>query len=352
MISFYPGPSKVYSDIPRYVQDAYKSGVMSINHRSSEFVEISKTVIHLLKSKLRIPEDYTLFFTSSATECWEILAQSLISKKSYHLFNGAFGQKWYEYTKKLKPNAEGLTFSLHNPIMPSGLNIPEDTEMICITQNETSNGTQVRNKTIAEIKKHYSEPLLAVDATSSLGGVYLDFKQADIWYASVQKCLGLPAGMALMICSPKALQKAREIGENNHYNSLLFMMEKMKVHQTTYTPNVLGIYLMMRTLKTSPIIEAQDSLIKERYNKWVEKINQLQHFKCLITNDEVRSHTVLTVEGKTEQITSIKREAKDAGILLGNGYGNWKMTTFRIANFPAIQRKEINRLENFLSSYY
>ena len=69
MISFYPGPSKVHDEIPRYVKDAAKLGIMSINHRSDEFVKMSERTIGLLKSKLSIPKNYTVFFTSSATEC-------------------------------------------------------------------------------------------------------------------------------------------------------------------------------------------------------------------------------------------------------------------------------------------
>src|SRR5688572_22240560 len=99
MISFYPGPSRVHDEIPQYVKEAYKKGILSINHRSDGFMEISEKTIGLLREKLNIPKDYTVFYTSSATECWEIIAQSLVTKKSHHIFNGSFGQKWFEYTK-------------------------------------------------------------------------------------------------------------------------------------------------------------------------------------------------------------------------------------------------------------
>ncbi len=39
-----------------------------------------------------------------------------------------------------------------------------------------------------------------------------------------------------------------------------------------------------------------------------------------------------------------------AGFLLGEGYGDLKTTTFRIANFPALRDKEINALRKFLST--
>ena len=93
MISFYPGPSRVHDEIPEYVKEAYKKGILSINHRSEAFMKLSERTITLLKSKLEIPEDYTVLYTTSATECWEIIAQSVIQKSSFHFFNGAFGKK-------------------------------------------------------------------------------------------------------------------------------------------------------------------------------------------------------------------------------------------------------------------
>jgi phosphoserine aminotransferase len=87
-----------------------------------------------------------------------------------------------------------------------------------------------------------------------MAGVELDWQSADIWFASVQKCFGLPAGMAVMVCSPKALQYAEIIGDRKYYNSLLFMNDNFKKYQTHYTPNVLEIYLLSKILEQIPDI--------------------------------------------------------------------------------------------------
>ena len=351
MPTFYPGPSKIYSKVAAYMQDAFDKGVLSINHRSPEFIDISKRTITLLKEKLNIPESYTIFYTASATECWEIIAQSLVKKKSFHIYNGAFGEKWCHYTKKLKPKSIGIAFDENNKLDISGLQVLDTAEVICLTQNETSNGTEISNEKIAKIKAQHAEKLIAIDATSSMGGVDLVFENADLWYASVQKCFGLPAGLALMICSPQAIKKALEIGENNHYNSLTFMVDKMKDFQTTYTPNVLNIYLLMRVMQDAPPIKKTHEITLSRFQNWVAFINEFTDFKLLITNHEVQSKTVLTVTAKPAIISAIKTQAKAAGITLGNGYGDLKNTTFRIANFPAIEQQEIGVLQAFLKGF-
>src|SRR5688572_23353320 len=268
MVSFYPGPSRVHDEIPRYVNDAARQGIMSINHRSEEFVAISKKTITLLKQKLNVPKNYTVFFTSSATECWEIIAQSLITDKSYHFYNGAFGLKWFEYTRKIKSGATALPFDREVAIDPSALASTESKSVICITQNETSNGTQVANKTIAAIKKNNPDSIVAIDATSSMGGIILDFKSADIWFASVQKCFGLPAGLGIMVCSPQAIAQAKVVNNNQYYNSIVFMDAVMEKWQTPFTPNVLSIYLLMRVLEKNKAIKEVNKVTINRFNEW------------------------------------------------------------------------------------
>jgi len=351
MISFYPGPSRVHDEIPKYVKDAHKLGIMSINHRSPGFVKMSEKVIQLLKKKLNIPKDYTIFYTSSATECWEIIAQSLITEKSYHLHNGAFGQKWFDYTKRLHPQSEGISFSINDSLNPSQLVFENENKVICITQNETSNGTQVTNTIIRRIKKNNPQHLVAVDATSSIGGIKLDFKAADIWFASVQKCFGLPAGLGLMVCSPQALAHASVIGEKNHYNSLTFMMEMMKNYQTPFTPNVLGIYLLMRVLENSDSIKEIEKKTISRFTDWITFLSKQKSFSHLVNTKTVRSFTVITVTTSPELIQKIKDKARQHGLLLGEGYGEWKSSTFRIANFPALKTREIAKLKTFLKSF-
>ena len=351
MISFYPGPSRVHDEIPQYVKDAHQEGFLSINHRSEEFMKLSEDVIGLLKIKLNIPKDYTIFYTSSATECWEIIAQSLMTGPAFHLYNGAFGKKWYTYTHRIAAGAKKIPFEQEELIDIKKLRFGKDGGVICITQNETSNGTQVGNDIIRGVKQRYPSHLVAVDATSSMAGIFLDFNAADIWFASVQKCFGLPAGLGLMVCSPAAMQKVQQIGENNHYNSLSFMGEMMEKWQTPFTPNVLNIYLLYRVLQDSKPIGEVHEKTEARYRQWTEFLSGRRSLQHLIANEAVHSYTVIPIKATESLVTAIKSRAKKRGLLLGEGYGDLKASTFRIANFPAIRKSEIKTLREFLSEY-
>ena len=142
MISFYPGPSKVYPEIEKYLQDAFREGILSQNHRSQPFMDLMRETIELLHEKLNIPKDFSIFFTSSATECWEIISQSLVEKSSFHIFNGAFGEKWFEYSKKITQKSGFSKFELQNEFTIFE-KLDFDADVWCFTQNETSNGTQM-----------------------------------------------------------------------------------------------------------------------------------------------------------------------------------------------------------------
>lgn len=351
MISFYPGPSRVHDEIPDYVKDAFKAGILSVNHRSEEFMQLSEKTIALLKDKLEIPKDYTIFYTSSATECWEIIAQSLIDKTSYHFFNGSFGKKWFEYTRRLRAGAKATEFGLNEQLVPEKIRAGKKAGVICITQNETSNGTQVTGSTLAGIRERYPQHLIAVDATSSMGGIALDFQYGDVWFASVQKCFGLPAGLGIMACSPAAMSRAKEIGEGSHYNSMTFMASMMEKWQTPFTPNVLNIYLLCRVLEASRPIRAMNARTIDRYSMWVRYFKEKKTLRHLVDNEEVRSFTVVPVHATEDLITTVKSRARRHGFLLGEGYGELKPSTFRIANFPAIRKKEIRALMKFLKDY-
>ncbi|WKN43688.1 aminotransferase class V-fold PLP-dependent enzyme [Tunicatimonas pelagia] len=350
MITFYPGPSKVYPEVPDYVRDAYDAGVLSINHRSPEFMEIFQRTTQLVKEKLHIPEDYTVVFSSSATECWEIICQSLVEKKSFHMYNGAFGAKWLRYAQILVPTTESLAFETESIPEVNSIQVG-DSELIALTHNETSNGTALPSDWMQELRARFPEILIAVDATSSMAGVDLSWEAADVWFASVQKCFGLPAGLAAMVLSPKAIERVQKIGNRGYYNSLLNIYEQNQHHQTTHTPNVLGIYLLMRVMEDREPISIISAEIKARYSEWKKMLFNLNYVKHIIHNSQVQSKTVITFQAEKEVINQIRQQARAHGIVLGNGYGKLKETTLRIANFPAITENDIHQLKEFFANF-
>lgn len=346
-LTFYPGPSQLYPQVEQYMQDACRSGILSMNHRSTAFMAMMAQTISDLHAKLNVPMGYEIYFTSSATECWEVISQSLVGKGSLHAFNGAFGQKWFEYARRLHP-ALAHPFALNEPLDVETSEHLTDAEILCLTHNETSNGTALSAEILQNTRKAFSG-LIAVDATSSMGGVVLPWESGDVWFASVQKCFGLPPGLGVLVVSPQAIHHAKQVGERDHYNSLLFLRDNFAKRQTPYTPNTLAIYLLGRVMQQVPPIELIDDRIVNRAEDWYDFLYE-NAFDVLVESPLLRSQTVIALKGSEEGMSELREKALAAGIVLGKGYGTWKDTSLRIANFPAIGDEEVSRLMEFLKA--
>lgn len=347
MLSFYPGPSKVYPQALDFIQEAFDQGIVSINHRSKRFEYVLKETMEAMTASWKIPQDYTIYFVSSATEAWEIVAQSLVGTKSAHFYNGAFGKKWGQYASQINPNTQLISFGLHESLAKNADKLASDVDTICLVQSETSNGTGQQIRRL----DYPADVLIAVDATSSMGGVCLPWQEADIWLASVQKCLGIPAGLGIMICSPKALQRAHTLNHRKHYNDILLMEDNRKSFQTHYTPNVLSIYLMCRLTQTLPDLHEIEQETLRKLAIWEQFWESQKHWdlRFLIPEKALRLPTVLALTGPDVEIERIQRISLAHGIELGKGYGEWKSNSVRIANFPSHTEADIHHLINILT---
>jgi phosphoserine aminotransferase len=317
-------------------------------------MELWKSTKKLLHEKLFIPKDYEIFITSSSTECWEIVNQSLLCDQVQFFYNGAFGKKWFKYAVTnrtatgFQTHLRGTRFFENQLIEETEVN-PMN-QWMCIVQNETSNGTHISEDSIRELRKKAPHSLVAIDATSSLGGQLWDWQVGDIWLSSVQKCLGLPAGMALLVVSPQAMEWAKKVDERNHYNSLLTIYQNFRKNQTHITPNVLGVYLLHGILQHLDTIDTIDEKLANRARTLYSFFDMHSSFKPLITNELTRSQTVICLKGTPSDIQAIKKSAQSSHLVLGNGYGEWKENTIRIANFPAIDSSTYDLLTKTLFS--
>ncbi|TDB65081.1 aminotransferase class V-fold PLP-dependent enzyme [Arundinibacter roseus] len=343
-LTFYPGPSKLHAQVEQHLQEAFQSGLLSANHRSTAFMAMLEETLLALRIKLSIPDGYEVYLTSSATECWEIISQSLVQQASHHVYNGAFGKKWFEYAQRLHPATTGQLFGF-NDFPPDPAHVPA-AEVLCVTHTETSNGTALPLPFLAELRKN-QPGLIAVDATSSMGGEALPWLLADVWFASVQKCFGLPSGLGILIVSPLAIERAQALNEQNHYNSLLFIRSNFQQFQTPFTPNTLGIFLLKRCMQERSPIEKISTSLHQRAEIWYNFLRE-NGYKLLVGLPEVQAVTVVVAQDSEENIRMIKAKAQAAEITLGNGYGAWKKTTFRLANFPAITTDDSDRLMQVL----
>lgn len=344
-ISFYPGPSQIHSQIKTIYEEAFEQNITGYNHRSSYFIEIIQNCRTHLFQKLNVPQDYQLGFLSSATEAWSCIANSFTNIPATFFYNGSFGEKWYQVHNSSNKNTSGIPFGINHTLPYSTLpNINQ--QIIGICQSETSNGSMVPNEILKDIRTQYPDALIAVDATSSMAGVELDFSNADIWFASVQKCFGLPAGLCVLIMSPRVIEYA---STRNNPTNMYDLYDKASIFQTIHTPNTINIYALGALMAQSADISTthKNTSLKARlWNNYLKE-NNLQ---TVCTNPETVSETVFCISYDSEKIDHLLKSCFNHGFMLGKGYGAWAKNTFRIANFPALEVEQIVALQKVLST--
>lgn len=351
------GPSKLYPAVEGFLQDAYQSGILSRSHRSAEFSELYQSTLNCFREKLHLPNDYYLFFLTSATECWSVIAEGLVSKRSLHYFSGAFGQRWFLHTNELTGKAQSASFK---PMEFSERLFElfdfQTDDLICLTHNETSNGSQVPFTFLEKLRALAPNSVLAVDVTSSFGAITTPFPLADVWFASVQKCLGLPSGLAVMFCSPRAIERMLEVNFNQRYNALQYIYQNALKFQPTHTPNTLDIYLLNRILSTLEPIERISARIENRAQNFYAHYQPLMGVFCKhIGPQHLISDTVFCMEmdeDLNENVSDLKARLAANGYIVASGYGTLKETTFRVANFPAVTDEELNGFKNLIAEWY
>ena len=352
---FTPGPTQLFPTVANHLQTALRKNVLEISHRSKVFEQIYQNAVQRLKDFYYIPDDYQIFFLASGTEAMERIIENSVDKTSFHFINGAFSKRFAETTKELGKKVFANE-------MPAGqdfdyeVSIPIEAELICFTQNETSIGYQIEPKNILKIAKKYPDKLIAVDVVSSAPYPNLNFSKLDYVFFSVQKCFGLPAGLGVLIISPRAIIKAKQLNKKNinigSYHNLLSLLKYGAKNQTPDTPNVLNIYLLGQVLKDFQLI-GLDAIRKQLETKAAivnKLVEQNDFYKFFVKNPNARSKTVFVLEivGNSKVIIN---HLADKGFIIGSGYKEFKQTQIRIANFPATTIKQMTQLVKELDIY-
>ncbi len=348
-IYFTVGPSQVYPKLYKYLTQAMKEDIPSLNHRGAEFKLLFKNTTEGLRKLLNIPSSYKILFVSSALEGMERTVQGCVQKFSFHIVTGSFGKTWANYASSLGKTILKSEIKTGEGIELTKLDVPIESELICITQNDTSSGVWFPMEDIYALQKKYPEKLIALDVVSSIPYVDIDYKFIDVTFFSVQKGFGLPAGLAVIIISPKTLAKTEALFKKDlnigSYHSLKHLSEKAIYFQTPETPNVLNIYLLNKVIKDmlktnlKKIRSETDQKAKVLYNFF----DSHKKYTSFIKNIKFRSPTTLVFEVKGESETLRKKLAKK-GFILGAGYGDNKLNHIRIANFPSHSLKNVKSM--------
>jgi aspartate aminotransferase-like enzyme len=236
---FTPGPTP----IPEEVLSALSRPI--IHHRQADFKEIFLRTCENLKYLFQTKED-VLTLTASGTGAMEAAVVNLLSTgdSAIYVDGGKFGQRWGQILKKygvtpLEIRVEWGSALDPDTIKQNLVRHPES-KAIFLTHSETSTGTAVDLKRIAQVVRETSEALIVVDGISSVGAleVHMDAWGIDVLLTGSQKGLMLPPGLSFIAFSRRAREAVRTSGLPKFYFDLARAWKTLKETQTPWTPAI------------------------------------------------------------------------------------------------------------------
>jgi len=202
---FTPGPTPV----PPEVLAATAEPI--VHHRGSDFRAIYERTLARLRDVYRTGSDVLLFSASGSGGMDSAVANLCASGDTVAVVShGSFGERWIAICEQYGADVHAIRYEwgeapdpaeVASAVRESGAGI------VFCQQSDTSTGVV---SDVRAMKEAIGEPMLVVDAVSSLGAVPLetDAWDIDVAVSGSQKALMCPPGIALVSVSGRALERA------------------------------------------------------------------------------------------------------------------------------------------------
>ncbi|MEM0161259.1 MAG: alanine--glyoxylate aminotransferase family protein [Thermoplasmata archaeon] len=337
---FIPGPTEVSEDVLKILSKPI------IGHRSKEMSDLYERIHDNLQKFFNTKYEVEVF-TTSGTGLMEGSIRNIIQSKVLSLTNGSFSERWYKIALANGKDAKALEYEWGKAAKPEDVEkmLEKDKfEGVALTHNETSTGVRTPIDAISDVA-HKHDALLMVDAVSSLAGDLINVNKADVIFAPTQKAFGLPPGLAIAFISPAAMEKTKTVKDRGYFFDFVAMHDYyVEKKQIPATPAVTFFYALDYQL---------EKMIKEgmeqRYNRHKEMAKMVQNWAKknfdLFAEPGYESVTVTTVKNnKNINVEALRKELRNKGMEISNGYGKLKEKTFRIAHMGDLTPKDIKEL--------
>lgn len=207
---FIPGPT----NIPEVIRKA--CDMPTVDHRSPAFARVFKPAVAGVKAVLGTRDGEVILFPSTGTGGWEAAITNTLSPGDTVLAArfGMFSHRWIDMCQRHGLNVEIIEtpWGQGAPVTAIEAALAADRghriKAVLATHNETATGVKSDIAGIRKAMDRASHPaMLFVDGVSSIGSMpfEMDGWGVDIAVAGSQKGFMLPAGLAILGLSPKAV---------------------------------------------------------------------------------------------------------------------------------------------------
>ncbi|PSL22101.1 L-aspartate--glyoxylate aminotransferase BhcA [Shimia abyssi] len=240
---FIPGPTNMPEALRRAVD------MPTLDHRSSLFAEMLHPARAGVKKVLKSETAEVFFFPSTGTGGWETALTNTLSPGDTILAarNGMFSHRWIDMCQRHGLNVQvvetewglGLPADRFEEILSSDTS--HQIKVVLATHNETATGVKSDIAAVRKALDAAGHPaMLYVDGVSSIAS--MDFRMdewgVDIAVTGSQKGFMLPAGLAIVGFSPKAMQMVEAATLPRTFFDIRDMGRSYAANGYPYTPAV------------------------------------------------------------------------------------------------------------------
>ena len=341
---FIPGPTNI-PDVIRKACD-----MATLDHRSGEFAEIFAPAVAGVKQVLKTKTAEIVIFPATGTGGWEAAICNTLSPgdKVLAARHGMFSQRWIDLCQRHgldvqiveTPWGEGCPTQPYAEILAADKS--HEIKAVLATHNETATGVRSDIAGVRKALDSSSHPaLLLVDGVSSIGS--MDFRMddwgVDIAVTGSQKGFMLPAGLAIVGISPKALSHAKSAKLHRTFFDFNDMLRSYETGGYPYTPAV-GLLNGLKTATDMLLTEGLDNVFA-RHHRIAEGIRRAVFAwgmtPCAASPD-LFSDTVTAINtpdgfNATDIVT---HAANSYGVAFGVGLGDVAGKVFRIGHLGSL----------------
>ena|SRR5680860_262822 len=274
---YVPGPTNV----PHSVLSAMH--VPMEDHRASDLHELTKPLFVDLNKVFKTTKGQSFIFPATGTAGWEIALTNTLSPgdKVLSARFGQFSHLWINMAERLKLNVDFLKVPWGDgaPVADIEKKLTEDKnheiKAVMVVHNETATGVTSEIAAVRKALDATKHPaMLFVDGVSSIASI--DFRMdewgVDMAVAGSQKGFMLPAGLAIVCASQKALEARKTAKLPRCFLDLEDHIKTNAQGLFPYTPSV----PMLRGLRASLNLLFDEGLenVFERHHRLAEGVRQ------------------------------------------------------------------------------
>jgi aspartate aminotransferase-like enzyme len=349
---FIPGPVHV---LPEVLQQLSR---YTLGHRGKEYSQLHKETTDMLK-KILFTEQSVFLSTSSASGVWEGSIRNCVDHNETVLCTmcGAFSDKFASVARACGRNVEELKVDWGKAVTAEMIDkkLAEGKySAVTIVHNETSTGLKNPVYEISEMmKKKYPDVLVLVDSVSGMVGMPIEFDKLgwDVVFASVQKAFAIPPGFTVAAVSKRAVDKSKSVPGRGYYFNFELWAKSAEKNQTLVTPSI--PHIMALNYQCHKLAKEGMENVWKRHKQMGEFVRAWAREKFeVFCEDKYASNTLTTIKNTRginvgEVIAAVQRKHNTA---FGNGYGQLKDKTFRIAHMGDITLADLKELLGWIDA--